>query len=248
MRLTEGPVPLYHQLANHLREQINSGQIKPGEALPTEDRLCEQYSVSRITVRRAMDDLIAEKKVERRRGVGTFVCDTNQAARSVSLVGSLYEALDYPKDISIEVIGRDLVQPSTRIAKLLKLPLDEDVTSLSVISYVHRTPFALTRFYLPPMIANLLDETQLGKGQPVARLVEAIINEPVTRAEQIVEPASATSHLSKQLGIAEGTALLHVLRTYFSRSNQPVEVASVYYHPDQYSLKVELVAPGSGNG
>jgi len=241
-RLTEGPLPLYYQLADDIRSKIHSGQLTPGEALPSEERLCEEYGVSRITVRRAIDDLIGEELVNRRRGVGTFVSDPT-SGRSVSLVGSLYDALNYPKNIFISLLNHATCKPDKRIRQLLNLNSGDKTKHIHVLSYVKNTPFAATHFYLPTDIGDKLELEKIGSGYTVARLVEECIGEPVSRAEQIVEPVSVDQEMGDLLGIEKDTAILHVLRTYYSRSNIPVEVASVFYRPDQYRLSVELVAP-----
>lgn len=241
MTLNAGPVPLYFQLAEDLRKQIASAKLKPGDALPTEEQLCARYGVSRITVRRAVDDLIVEGLIKRRRGVGTFVAEPHAATRSVSLVGSLYEALAYPRNIAIEVLKRSQKAAPARIAELLDVPEQAPVVELEVLSRAGGTPFGLTRFYLAPALAAQVNPKELEAGTPVARLVERALGETVVRADQTVEPESADARTARLLDIPRGTAVLHVLRTYFSASNKPVEVASVRYRPDQYRLRVELL-------
>ena len=241
MNLTAGPVPLYFQLAQDLRKQISSKRFKPGVALPTEERLGELYGVSRITVRRAIDDLITERLVERRRGVGTFVARPQGATRSVSLVGSLYDALAYPNNITIEVLQRTAKAAPRHVAELLSLQNNAALVELQVLSRVGKTPFAMTYFYVPADIGAKLQLAKLGAGTPLARLVETLLGEEIVRAAQTVEPESANAKMAKLLDIPRGTAILHVLRTYFSASGRPVEVASVRYRPDQYCLRVDLV-------
>ena len=240
--LTAGPVPLYFQLAEDLRQQISDRRLKPGVAMPTEERLGELYGVSRITVRRAIDDLIAEGLVTRRRGVGTFVAALGRAIRSVSLVGSLYDALAYPRNITIEVMQRSEKAAPKRVAELLELQPRTPLVEIQVLSRVKRTPFAMTYFYFPADIGARLQSAELVAGAPVARLVEKLLGEEIVRAAQTVEPESADARLAKLLDIPRGTAVLHVLRTYFSASGRPVEVASVRYRPDQYRLRVDLLA------
>ena len=67
------PIPLYEQLKNLLLSQISSGVYSIGERLPAEAELCSKYEVSRVTVRRALDDLVADGALERRQGKGTYV-------------------------------------------------------------------------------------------------------------------------------------------------------------------------------
>lgn len=241
--LSAGPVPLYHQIAEDLQQRILGGGIASGDALPTEEKLCEQYGVSRITVRRAVDDLIQAGLVRRRRGVGTFVTDRRETGRSTSLVGSLYEVLAYPPNISIEVLQHGTLAAEPRIAEGLRLTAGEPVMQLEVFSRVDSMPFASTRFYFPPDIGAGIAMADLVAGMPVARLVERHLGEPVVRATQQVEPEQADAHTARLLAIPRRTAILHVWRTYYTAAGRPVEQVSVRYHPDRYHLRVELL-PG----
>jgi GntR family transcriptional regulator len=243
MKLQQGPVPLYHQLAQDLREQIHKKKLKNGDALPTEEQLCKDYSVSRITVRRALDDLISEKLVVRKRGVGTFVGSNQEASRSVSLTGSLYDALSYPKNIVIEMLDKHIVKPPSWVTEALNFAATDKAYHCQVLSRLEALPFAYTNFYFPLEIGENIPFSDLDKGTPVARLVERVIEEPVVRAEQTVVPELADAKTATLLDIRKNTPLLHVLRTYYTASGRPVETVSVRYHPDQYQLKIELL-PG----
>ncbi|MGB0210638.1 GntR family transcriptional regulator [Algiphilus sp.] len=248
MTLTAGPVPLYYQLAEALRGQIVAGELRPGDVLPTEEKLCEQYGVSRITVRRAQDDLIAEGLIVRRRGVGTFVAEPREATRSVSLVGSLYDALDYPPDIAIEVFDSRYEAAGAREAESLNIAQGSQVLAMDALSRVGDAPFATTTFYFPADVAAGVRPEDLTTGTPVARLVERYLGESVVRAEQMVEPDSARGRIARRLDLRTGTPVLHVWRVYYTEAGRPVEVASVRYRPDQYRLRVQLLAgtPAAG--
>src|SRR3954454_4112192 len=114
--LHEGPVPLYHQLEQDLLERITAGEFAPGDALPTEEGICEQYGVSRITVRRALDALIGQGLIIRRRGVGSFVAERREGVRSVRLSGSLDDFLATAGALAIEVLSLGETQPSEEVA------------------------------------------------------------------------------------------------------------------------------------
>lgn len=66
-------VPVYLQLEQYLTGRICAGDLRPGDVIPSENELCQQFSVSRMTARKAVDYLVRQGKVERRRGQGTFV-------------------------------------------------------------------------------------------------------------------------------------------------------------------------------
>jgi GntR family transcriptional regulator len=234
-------VPLYFQLAQRLRSQIAQNLLKAGDPLPTEEQLCSMYSVSRITVRRATDDLIMEQLVVRKRGVGTFVGERKGATRSVSLVGSLYEALSYPRGISIDIAARGETYGPPWVTKALLLPPRTKVYFCEALSWTGTMPFAATTFYFPVFIGERLPYDRINGDTPVAHLVEHLLGEPVVRAAQTVEPTTANRSVSSSLRLPRDTPLLHVRRTYFTASERPVEAVSVHYHPDHYQLKIDLL-------
>src|ERR1700741_330282 len=106
---TAAGVPLHRQLFLVLHDEIDRGVIAPGEALPTEQTLCDQFGVSRITVRRALADLAEQGYIERRQGIGSFVREHGPA--DVSSAGSSYIAGLRQSQFETEV---DVVELGTR--------------------------------------------------------------------------------------------------------------------------------------
>ncbi|MEN3754727.1 GntR family transcriptional regulator [Mangrovibacter sp. SLW1] len=85
--------PVYLQLEQYLSEEIASGKLKPGDALPSENTLCAEFSISRMTARKAVDYLVRQGKVERRRGQGTFVAQQENDLRiSLPWTGTFHPA------------------------------------------------------------------------------------------------------------------------------------------------------------
>lgn len=241
MTLKPGPMPLYHQIVQDLTGQLTRRKLKPGDALPTEEQLCERYGVSRITVRRALDDLIVGGLVVRRRGVGTFVAEPHEASRSVSLVGSLYDALAYPKGMTIQHLEQGERKAEPWVVRSLSLEATDPVVHWDLLSRVDGTPFAATTFFFPVEIGRGLSTKDLRADTPVAKLVEKQIGEPIVRAEQTVAPVSTDGRLSELLEIPRRSAVLKVERVYFTASGTAVECAAVHYRPDQYQLRIELL-------
>jgi len=82
------PVPLYHQVAERLRQQLKTERWEPGKQLPGEHDLCRQFGVTRPTVRQALDNLVREGLIMKRRGKGTFVAEPRPAVGFFSMVGT----------------------------------------------------------------------------------------------------------------------------------------------------------------
>ncbi len=241
MLLETGPVTLHYQLEQILKERIQRREFSPGQLLPTEEALCKAYGVSRTTVRRAFDSLLAQRIINRRRGVGTFVAETSGTMRSMRLMGSLDDLLTYPGRLSYRVLSRTEAEPPPMIAKALDLVGPAKAVCLEVIGSLEREPFAHSNFYFPDWVGSLIHKADAKVGLPIVRIVEQKINQRVVRAEQIVKPALANTVTAKHLGVKPKTPLLEVVRTYYVASGRPVEVAVVRYHPERYNYSIELV-------
>jgi GntR family transcriptional regulator len=242
VKLEPGPIPLYYRLQQHLQERIRGGEFEPGSPLPTEEQLCVEYGVSRITVRRALDSLLHQDLISRRRGVGTFVAQQAERVKSVRLVGSLDEALSYVSDLTYKILSRTTVEPPLLIAKALGLAQEARVWRLEAIGYLKGESFAYTDFFFPAPIGAFIQESDVMDNVPILRIVEQKIGQKVVRAEQIVEPALAGRAVARHLGIKPGAAILKVLRTYYTASKEPVEAALARYHPERYRYTVELLS------
>jgi len=240
VRLQAGPVPLYFQLQRHLRERIEAGEFKAGGSLPTEGDLCEQYGVSRITVRHALDALAARGLISRRRGVGTFVAEAPGPVKSVTLTGSLDEMLAPAKDLSQKVLSRQVVQPPPLVCQALRLPEGERVVRVETLHCSGDGPFSWSELFLPESVGALVPESELNSGGAMVRVVEQALQQTITWAEQTIEPTIADRAVAEHLGIKPRAPVLKVVRTYYLEGNRPVATVIARYHPERYRYAVHL--------
>jgi GntR family transcriptional regulator len=238
-KLTAGPIPLYHQLEQELRRRID-GELEPGSPLPSEDRICEEYGVSRITVRRALEELTREGVIFRKRGVGSFVAEAAHGMNS-QLTGSLHEFLSAASSLRTTLLSQSERFPPAAVRKLFDLTAGERATNLKTLgSLDDEGPVAFVDIWFPEQIGSRLDPAQLGEKVPVIRLVERALGIRIARAEQIVEADHAGEEAGDHLGIAPDTPILRVRRIYYDASNAPVEVALARYHPDRYRYAIDF--------
>lgn len=233
------PVPLYFQIAESLKRAITEGRLKPGDRLDNELELTQQLGVSRPTVRQAVQRLVDDGLVVRRRGLGTVVV-TPRILRSVALT-SLYDDL--------AAIGR---HPETKVlsvtenaaddemASVLALPPGGKVLVVERLRLADGSPLALMHNYLP---AGLLH------GDPVGSLAKAGLYEllrdqgiQLQAGEQVIGARRATAHEAKALDAASGATVLTVARTTFDHAGNPVEHGTHAYLADRYSFRMTLVA------
>jgi GntR family transcriptional regulator len=239
-RLEPGPVSLYFQLHQHLVERIRAGEFGPGDPLPTEKELGDQYGVSRITVRRALDALADERLISRRRGVRTFVVEP--PVKSVVLTGSLDDVLSYGSNLSLKLLSKEQVDPSPLVAQSLGLGPGERVVRFEVIASSGGEPFAHAEFFLPAAVGALVEDADLREHVPILKEIERKLGRRITRADQTVEPAMADRVMADYLGMKPRSPLLKVVRTYYSESGGPVKTDIVRYNPERYRYTVQLFA------
>lgn len=236
--LEQGPVPLYYQLEQRLRARLGANEFEPGALFPTEDQICCEYKVSRITVRRALDSLQRLGLIERRRGVGSFVADKPRGINS-NLTGSLSEFLAMAGSLSTQTVGLAQAEPPREVRDKLQLTEREDAMLLRTVGSLEEGPVAYLEIWFPLDIGRHLQTNDLNGHVPVVRLVEQAANVRITRAEQTIEPDHAGEDASRYLRIDRQTPILHVKRVYFA-GDRPIEMANVRYHPDRYRYAIEF--------
>jgi len=232
----------YRTLAAQLRDSIRNGEYADGRQLPTEGQLSASFSVSRQTVRRAMQDLVSEGIIYRVAGRGTY--PVAEEDRYVNHFGSVEELMALSLDTECQVVSPLQRKVDVETASRLRLRSDE-VFTVALVRLHADTPFCYTSVYLPPRIGQLLaDVDELSSRQcsrvTVIGLIDARMNGSITAAEQSISAAGAPSLAARHLGREAGEPLLRIDRLYFDDSDHPVELAVSYFDPEHYSYRVKL--------
>jgi len=235
--------PAFRRVRNDLRAQILAGEFPPDVALPTEAEIARQYAVSRQTVRRAFQDLVAEGLVYRVPGRGTFV--TSARGRYLRQFGSIDDLMALSADSTLRVLSplSGTVDPAA--AGRLRLP-DDHVAVATFLRLHGGEPFCHTRVYLPPPVRARLGDVQeltsAGATSPVTviGLLDRVLDAPIQDAEQSITVASASAEIAESLGLPAGMPLLRIDRMYFDTDGTPVELAISHFHPQRYSYRVRL--------
>lgn len=233
----------YRTLAAQIRTAIRNGEYADGRQLPTEEQLAASYSVSRQTVRRAMQDLVSEGIIYRVAGRGTY--PVAEQDRYVNHFGSVEELMALSLDTECQVVSPLQRKVDVSAASRLRLPADEIVT-VALLRLHADVPFCYTSVCLPPRIGQLLtgfDELAVAGRRSrvtVIGLIDARISGSVAAAEQSISAAGAPAFAARHLGCETGEPLLRIDRLYFDAEDVPVELAVSYFDPEHYSYRVKL--------
>ncbi|MBP2551057.1 GntR family transcriptional regulator [Neorhizobium galegae] len=237
------PTPLYHRVYAVMRERITKGYYPSDVPVPSEAELSESFSVSRITVRRAMEMLTAEGLVTRTRGRGTFVNDRsreNQFNRAVvSNINGLFSYLNaVGQSTRLKVVSLDLGEAPPRIcAQMGVAPTTPLVRAVRVRS-LDKRPYSLSIAYLLPEIGETLKRQDLATTNMIDLVQQA--GASVEQVEQTLTATLADDYAAKHLEIPVGAPLMLVNRVFFNADLKPFYVAEIFYCADRYEYRVSL--------
>jgi GntR family transcriptional regulator len=232
----------YRLLTQLLREQIFRDEFDEVRPLPTELALAEEHQLSRQTVRRAFQELVAEGLVYRVQGRGTFV--TPRETRYRRPFGTVDDLLNLQVDTDFELV-EPLSVAIDRGAATTLLQAGPQVHSLTFLRRHHGEAFCLTHVYLPPKIAQSLagcrelTDPGIHTTATVIGLIESHGND-IAEAEQVITATAADDELAEHLGCTAGVPILHIERTYFDRQGEVLEHAVSDFLPQHYSHRSRL--------
>lgn len=225
------PVPLYHQLAQQLSAAVTGGQLQPGDPFENEIAVAERLQVSRPTVRRAIQELVDQGLLVRRRGLGTTVAN-RKVHRKFELT-SLYDELERDgRTPRTTVLQRDLVTDE-RAASALDLADDTVLLHIVRVRYARDTPLALLANWLPPATSDLTDEELERQGLYAALRERGV--KPVV-AQQSIGARMPTSTERRHLEMRGSQPVLTMSRTAFDSSGNAVEFGDHCYRASDYTI------------
>ena len=229
----DGTIPLHAQIAEALRVQIQNDEFKEKENLPSERELAEQYHVSRMTVRQALQKLRLEGLIYHERGVGTFVNNRKIDVHTRNLNGFSEEMISLGLVPSSRVLTLQREPATDEVKENLRLGAGAEVVHLERLRLADGEAMAFEQTFLPAYLFPKLEEFDLTKNSLYQVLIENYDLE-MHHAEEILEAKAATRFVAQQLGIRAGAPVLVVHRVVFSESNQPIESAHTTYRADRY--------------
>jgi len=237
------PTPLYHQLYTVLRERIMRGDFAPSQTLPGEQELARMFDVSRITVKRALNELAASGLVSRHRGRGTIVTDRGVVpvvqGSFETLINSLH-AIGMETEVRLlEVVeGR---MPDSVIARL-ELAADALVQCSTRVRSVEGAPFSHLVSYVPAEIARRYDVKDLASTAILTLLSR--VGAEAYEANQWITATGAEPQIASALDVPVGAPLLQIERVMKGRDGRPVQFMVAHYRPDRFQYTVHAKRRG----
>ncbi|MET4683341.1 GntR family transcriptional regulator [Brevundimonas faecalis] len=232
--------PRYAQVYAVLRDWILQGVYAHGERLPSESELSDLFSVSRITIRSAVEMLEKEGMVERIQGRGTFV--SGQAADAPNR-GDLSELVRRLRTLDGRSKLGDLVirteSADDQVVRDLQLDGPEDVVHASYIRLRDGEAIGVTDIYVPARLNVEITPEDLHAPSPTLLESKGIA---ILGAHQLIGATLADSQLSSKLDVPVGSPLVRLSLLVMDADNRPVELLLAHYRADKYTHHVFLAS------
>ncbi|MBI4528544.1 MAG: GntR family transcriptional regulator [Deltaproteobacteria bacterium] len=237
---SEIPVPRYYQIVHQLEKFIQDNNCAPGEKLPSEKELQLSFGVSRITARRAFEEMERRGLVTKQRGKGTYVAKQLDGPKFPKFTGSIDDLFMIGRGGVVKEATTDEVPATARIREALGLTEQPaSVVRIQRVLLLHERPYAYHQNFYPTWIGNKIQREDLLK-YPLLEILERKLHIPVLKVDQVIEATLADTEIANRLGISFGAPLFYVERTLYGEKI-PVGFTQAYYRGDGYRLSVTLV-------
>jgi GntR family transcriptional regulator len=218
----QSKIPLYHQIVENLRELIQSGQLTAGEMTPSEWDMSEAYGVSRLTVRRAMDDLVRDGLLIRKHGVGTFVGHTSVAQIYPSELSFTRNMAQIGRKPGSRIVGLKILPAAPEIAQRLGVKSGENVFELVRVRLADDQPLILETTYLSAARFPGLGEADPMDGS-LYSFLSAHYQVDITALDHVLEPTLLTNREAALLEVNPGEPAILSEMVGLTAEGAPVE-------------------------
>ena len=235
------PIPLYHQLKCALMASIDSGQWQSGEQLPTEDKLAENFGVSKITVRQALHDLVDLGYVRRERGRGTFVSKPKFDQGPRELMSFTQEMQRHHLTAGSRVIDCSTQEADQRVAEALQLRPGDPVFVLKRLRVADGEPMGIQTAHIPQAMVPGLTADSL-ENISLYEIIQIRYGLQPAKARETYFAIPAEAATAELLDIPTGWPVFSVERVTYLPTGKPFEYVQSMMRGDRYNIILELIA------
>jgi len=226
--------PLYEQAVRRIRGMIESGDYPLGCTIPNETELCEVFGVSRITVRRAVEELVRQGLLEKKQGKGTFVTSPGPSM-DLQEVNSFHEACRRrgskasSKVIHVKMIPADekdeadlRLAKNQKVVETFRIRYADNIAVMVEINHFSSAYSYLTEYNMDGSLYNILREFGANP----------------TKAVHDISIAKADSMISQWLGIAKGDPVLFLEEVIYDQKGRPLHNSRQWIRGDKFTFRI----------
>jgi GntR family transcriptional regulator len=233
-------LPKYYQLKHILREWVT--QVQPGDLVPSEAELCQQYSVSRTTVRKALSDLAQEGLVYTIQGKGTFTAGAKKRSGWVAQTGGLHADLtERGSTVTMHVLEKSLIPAEENIARELMIAEGAPVLKLVRLRFVDGKSFDICTNYLSQVRYPEIEKQDFERTS-LYTVLRGKYNVKFTNGVRLIEAGSCNSDEAKLLQIPANSPLLVMRSTMYDEDGITIEHGVVRQRSDVSQIIINVIA------
>ncbi|MCF4007716.1 GntR family transcriptional regulator [Corynebacterium uropygiale] len=240
------PEQQYLLIASALRESIRSGELSPGESLPSEAALCDSYMSSRGTVRHALDVLRTEGLISSGQGRRSRVLSTVPAQNFDDIISFTQWCKASGLQPGQRTQSTDVRPADAGLAALLDIAEGDEVLIIHRLRLIDGTPAMVERLRYPIAVGRHLDGVDTDAGSIYQAFLDAGVD--FHHAQRTIDAVGADEEDARLLGVETSTPLLRVRRRSFDSQGRPVEASDDRYLPQHATFMVTNVRGTPSNG
>jgi GntR family transcriptional regulator len=226
------PVPIYHQLEEYIKQQIENGSLEEESVIPSEREFAERFQISRMTVRQAINNLVSEGYLNRQKGRGTFVTKKKVEQELQGMTSFTEDMLSRGMNPSSTLLSFKIIPADKKTALALKIEDADTVYIIKRIRLADGAPMALETAYIPVKIVPGL--TEENSNLSLYQYIEENLALSISEATQEIE-ASTANHLDAEtLEITIGDPILLIERISYLQEGIPFELVKSTFRADRY--------------
>ncbi|WP_404330140.1 phosphonate metabolism transcriptional regulator PhnF [Mesobacillus maritimus] len=232
------PIPIYYQLAESIQKQIDSGDLQPGESLPSEREYAEKFEISRMTARQALNQLVNNGYLYRVQGKGTFVADKKIEKPLVGITSFTEDMLARGMKPSSELLHFELIPATEHIANQLQIKEHRPVYEIKRIRLADDVPMAIETNYISANLVKGLTEQIVNHS--IYAYMENQLGLRIEQATQTIESSIAEPIEAQSLQIKPGVPVMRIQRIAYLHDGTPAEYVISSYRADRYKFMVQM--------
>ncbi|HAX98517.1 MAG TPA: hypothetical protein DCY12_06440 [Candidatus Atribacteria bacterium] len=234
------PIPLYYQLIEMIRKDIETGILKPGDIIPSERELSEKYQISRPTVRQAIKELAYEGLLNREKGKGTFVSRPKFNYGFIQQFSTFYDDMaEKGYQVHTKILNIEVRNDLPNIGKILTIAENDPIICIERMRYVEGEPIVKVSNFIPfSLCPDLVHEDLTNKS--LYRTLFERYHLRAYRAEITLEATVADDLDSKVLEIPEGAPVIFMKNLTFTPENSIMDYFQSRFRGDKGKIKVEV--------
>ncbi|KZE64685.1 phosphonate metabolism transcriptional regulator PhnF [Fictibacillus phosphorivorans] len=233
----KSPMPLYFQIEEAIKQKIEKGEWITGTMISSEREFAENYEVSRMTVRQAINNLVNDGYLTRQKGKGTFVSAKKIEQKLLGLTSFTEDMRSRGYRPASKLISFQTISANQRLAKALEIPENQKIYEIKRVRLANDIPMAFETTFVPAQLLYL-QESHIKEGSLYSEVENAGFK--IDYATQSLEASIARDAESEILEITKGAPVLLIERQTFLTNGMPLELVHSVYRGDRYKFMIDM--------